>query len=156
MLSISIAWSWIMKFCNSTFFFFPVVFYFITPYSFLFAYFYKTFVTFRSKVCKGHVLVRSIKLHQRRFCGGLTLIVYSLAVNLQVHGVLEGLLSLIQKAKSRIKLTCAYIESRAIFVMWFFFLLYLLSIFCWTYFPLEHGTSKLDFNLSYSPTSVTG
>jgi hypothetical protein len=77
-------------------------------------------MTFRWKVWKSHVLVRPIKLCRRKLSGRHTLIVYSLAVNLQVHGVLEGLLSLILKAKSRIKLTFACIESRMVFVMTLF------------------------------------
>lgn len=104
-------------------------------------------MTSRWKACKSQVLVQPIKLHQKKFSGRLTLIVYSLAVNLQAHGVLEGLLSLILKAKSRINLTFACIESRMVFVMALFLFLFVpLFSFCRKFESVWEP--ELDFHLT--------
>ena len=63
--------------------------------------------------------------------------------------VLEGLLSLILKAKSRIKPTCACIESRMIFVFCFCLISFISPLYLLSklqsfrkYFLCKHGTSK--------------
>lgn len=68
--------------------------------------------TFRLRVWTDHVQVQWIRLHQRRFCGELFLIVYFSVVSIPIHGVKEELLFFILKATARKNLTCACIELR--------------------------------------------
>lgn len=131
MLSLWTVCLWFIKFCETSFL--SLVFYHSLLFHFHLGFFLFNIheMNFRWKVCESHLLVQPIKLCRRKLPGRLTLIVYSLAVNLQVHGVLEVLLSLILKAKSRIKLTFACIESRMAFVMALFLFLFIpLFSFC--------------------------
>lgn len=68
--------------------------------------------TFRLRVWTDHVQVQWIRLHQRRFCGELFLIVYFSVVSIPIHGAKEELLFFILKATARKNLTCACIELR--------------------------------------------
>lgn len=92
-----------------------------TANQFFFVHFYVSSfniceITSSWKVWKSDVPVQWIETHQKRLCGRLSLIVYSLVVIIPAYGVLEGLLSLILKKTIRTELTFAYIELRMYFL----------------------------------------